>query len=286
MKVSDSKSPVSEGQDSALSYEQSAATLVLPRGSLPDEGAAVALHRGRWIEGALVENQLVAVGGSVFSADLNVKVRLDYASFAEELRNWTPETIAAKIERNRASIAQQLARARIDLEPELVILPLMVQMKSDAMLQVTNDSEPHAERQNKYFASDEAPLLSDFRGISACAERALLAKHLFDRLERTAVYMGGVAAKLNSDGQAVDPVNHSFLIIPYNDRSIVFDVARKCSNGWPRLVVMDCELNLERFCSTDNLLVAGRSPFSSSDSKMLFGVGNPMALSEPIVFAK
>ena len=65
------------------------------------EGAAVALYRGQWIEAPLSNNQLVATGGSVFSEEQTLQVRLDFSSFKDDLATWSAERVHAKIAENR-----------------------------------------------------------------------------------------------------------------------------------------------------------------------------------------
>ena len=98
-------------------------------------------------------------------------------------------------------------------------------------------------------------------------------------------YKGGVASYYNADGRLAGLVDHSFLVFHSGERSIVFDVARRNSSGWPRLVVMDRPITLDTFIGQDNLLVAGRSPFSRSPHKELFGVGGVLLGDEPKVLA-
>ncbi len=244
------------------------------------EGAAVTLYRGQWIEAPLSDNQLVATGGSVFSEEQTLRVRLDFSSFKEDLATWSAERVDAKIAENREKIADQLTRAGIDLDPELVLRALIVQKKTDALLQVAPNHDPGIERRSIYSKDGPPPALSEFKGISACAERALLAKHLLDQIGVPVTYMGGVAAHLNEHGAIEGETDHSFLVMQHNDRSMIFDVARMCASGWPRLVDMDHDMPLDRFLTTKNLLVSGTCPFSSAKGKMLFGVGNPYLLDE------
>jgi hypothetical protein len=245
------------------------------------EGAAIGLYRGRWIEPPLTHDQVVATGGSIFSEELTLKIRLDLASFNGELATWTKPNVEEKILEKRGQIAEQLAKAGINLDAEIVLIALFVQNKTDALLQVIPDHNPGVTRIRKYSEDGIPPSLSEFRGISACAERAILAKHLCDLIGVPATYMSGVTAQVGPQGNITDEIDHSFLVMPHNGSSIVFDVARKCGSGWPRLVVMDHEMSLERFLSAQNILISGTCPFSSANGKILFGVGNPMS-SEPL----
>jgi hypothetical protein len=247
------------------------------------EGGAVSLYRGQWIEASLSDNQLVKTGGSVFSEELTVQLRLNFSFFKEQIATWTKERVDAKVGEKKAEVADQLTRAGIDLDPELVVRALLVQAKTDALLQVVADHDPGMQRHAIYAQKGDPPALSDFKGISACAERALIAKHLCDLVGMRATYMSGVAAQYDPQGAITHETDHSFLVLPNNGSSFVFDVARKCSNGWPRIVVMDHEMSLERFLSAKNLLVTGSCPFSSSSGKMLFGVGNPFLSDEVTV---
>jgi hypothetical protein len=236
------------------------------------------LYRGQWIEAPLSDNQLVAIGGSVFSEEQTLRVRFDLSSFKDDLATWSADRVDAKIAENREKIAVQLTRAGIDLDPELVLMALLVQKKTDDLLQVAPNNDPGIERRSIYSKDGPPPALSEFKGISACAERALLAKHLLDQIGVPVTYMGGVTAYLNEHGAIEGETDHSFLVMQRNNRSIIFDVARMCASGWPRLVDMDHDMPLDRFLTTNNLLVSGTCPFSSAKGKMLFGVGNPYVL--------
>jgi hypothetical protein len=244
------------------------------------EGSAVSLFRGQWIEAPLSNDQLVATGGSIFSEKLTLKIRLDFTSFKEDVSTWTKERVDAKVEEKKAQIADQLTRAGINLDPELVLKSLLVQVKTDALLKVVPNQDSSVERLGIYAKESPPPPLSEFKGISACAERALLAKHLFDQIGVPVTYMGGVAAHLNEHGAIEHETDHRFLVMRHNNQSIVFDVARLCASGWPRLVVMDQEMVLDRFLTTKNLLISGTCPFSSAKGKMLFGVGSPYVFDE------
>jgi hypothetical protein len=256
----------------------------LPSAKVPGEGDAVEIHRGRWIEGPLQEGQLVGVGGSIFSSDLTMKARLDLSSFEQEISGW-PEKVLAAVDGNRARLVASLEENKIEgLEADLLFIALNVQRKTDALLNVEPDTNINSERMRTYDQSPEVPL-SELKGRSACAERALLAKHLLHRLGVNATYMSGVATHYDAEGRVEDLTNHSFLILQRGEQSLIFDVARPHSTRWPRLVIMDHPLTLEIFMGTDNLLVAGRSPFSRSSRKELFGVGEVFLSEEPKVLA-
>lgn len=129
------------------------------------EGTAIGLYRGQWIEPALINEQLVAVGGSIFSEHLTTKIRLDLNSFKEELATWTTTNVEARISEKSQAIATQLATAGINLDPELVLTALLVQNKTDALLQVIPDHDPGIDRFRKYSKDEMPPTLSEFRLI-------------------------------------------------------------------------------------------------------------------------
>jgi hypothetical protein len=142
------------------------------------------------------------------------------------------------------------------------------------VLDVNLDSRVSAERMKRYQGAPEVKL-SDLKGISACAERALVGKHLLDLLGVKAAYMGGVASHYEAEGMVADLTDHSFLVLQQGEQSLVFDIARPHASGWPRLVIMDHPMTVHTFVGENDLLLSGLSPFSRSDRKELFGVGDP-----------
>src|SRR5690606_3108677 len=107
---------------------------------------------------------------------------------------------------------------------------VQVQGKMEQMLAVKRDEEDtYFPRFDKY-KDGKTPNLSEFKGISQCAEQVLVAKYLLDKAGMKSVYCSGITMN-DPENPEEFPEDHSFLIMPNTKGgTYVFDVARPKSS--------------------------------------------------------
>lgn len=242
--------------------------------TISEEGNAIELYRGRWAT-TLTTGQIIAVGGrSFFSEHLDLMLTLDFNNFPNADLAKLPDKVNQYFRDSSEQIQRWLGNNQIQgLSAELYCKISATQKLVDHLLVVEDNNDALQERSRIY--NQPNPKLSDLIAKSACAERALLGKHILDLVGLDCSYVSGVCCTdyHNSDLET-QLSDHSFIVINVGqDQTIVFDIARKHSNGLPRLLNSIIPLRPQVFSNTQNLLVECQALFSHS--KLFCGVGNP-----------
>lgn len=234
------------------------------------------LHRGVWAD-EIRDGDLIPVGGSLFSDEMTLKAEIDYSFFDPSLENYTEEKMNQIYEERKAPFLEWLAKTGSDVDPKIFFMANQAQGKMEQLLGVVRneDRSDTFARMQKYNSS-EHPKLSEFNGISECAEQVLLTKHILDRLGIPATYCSGITM---SDPENVDeyPEDHSFLVLPdTKGGTLIYDVARpKSSYNLPRLLSTDVPVTYDLLKDNKDLLVGATEVLQKG--KIWYGVGDTFA---------
>src|SRR5258705_13288417 len=93
------------------------------------------LYRGVWAKN-LVNNQELPVGGSMFSNELTLKLKLDFDNFAEQIKNFNKESIDALYEGKKEALIDWLKKVESDVDPYLFFVATQVQGTMQKLLEV------------------------------------------------------------------------------------------------------------------------------------------------------
>lgn len=162
-----------------------------------------------------------------------------------------------------------------DFHPELFVKILATQRFTAQALQISSNEPPCSVREEKYrHAGDAAANISEFIGRSACAERALLGKHILDLLDVPSCYVGGVFSLgdpgIKNSGAAIS--QHSYIVLPQtNGETLVFDIANQHSDGDPRIIKTAVPLTAELFSKGYGAFVEGKELLR--DRRHFWGAG-------------
>lgn len=239
--------------------------------SMEDSSEIKKLYLGSWAD-KLHTGELLPVGGkSIFKAETNIYLELDFDFFESELKTFDEEHLRQLFEKTgRDNIIKELNKINCDLDPYLFFACLQVQKKADKLLL----AEPkESEDRPRMYRNEKPPKLSDMIGITECAERAAFAQYLLQELNINSSYMGGIIMRNPKDDEEF-PSKHSFVVINQDGKSSVFDIT-KPHKSIPRIYNMGSVMNYELFKETTDLLIEGDD--SITHSKLYFGIGNVFA---------
>jgi len=236
------------------------------------------LYRGVWAD-RLEDNQQLPVGGSLFSDKLTHKLELDFHTFDPELQNFTDENIQAHWEKDRENVTNWLQSINAEIDPYTFYKMYQVKAKTEALLKIDPSVKEEDPDRAKILYAGNAKL-SDLSGKSACVERAALGQYLLQKIGVESSYASG-ATMNTADGESM--VNHAFIVVPENDSTLIFDIARpKTSNPqMPRIMISEKPYDHSLLNGKDNLFVPASDVL---DKKTLyFGVGDPNIDEEPVI---
>lgn len=236
------------------------------------------LHRGIWAE-TLKNNQNLPLGGSMFSDELTLKLQLDFNSFEDQLRSYTPENFRAVYEKQKESVETWMKTANISFDSYVFFVCHQIQQKVAILLEVDKaEEETRASERMQMYIGKNTPRLSEMKGVAACAERAALAQYLLQKVGIDSVYMSGVTMRDIHDEDEY-PEQHSFVIlenIPNEKGRLIFDIARSHSDNIPRIMRPGSAMDYDMLKDQEEMLI-GATDIISQGGKLWFGVGEPIA---------
>ncbi|OGC82166.1 MAG: hypothetical protein A2V81_01550 [Candidatus Abawacabacteria bacterium RBG_16_42_10] len=241
------------------------------------------LRRGVWAE-HLANNHELPVGGSLFTDELTIKLKLDFQSFESALEKFTEAAIKERFEAQKADVIDWLNKVGTKIDPYLFFVCHYVQAKMQQLLEVKADALDHNPadlgfmwRESMYTKS-QSQLLSETKGKTMCTERSAMGQYLFQRLGMKSAYMGGITM---NDAKDTDefPEAHSFLVIedPSNQgENYIFDIARpRSQNNLPRVLKPEVPFTYDLLKDRKELLVKAKEVLRGGE--LYFGVGDTAA---------
>lgn len=243
------------------------------------------LFRGIWAE-RLENNQVLPVGGSLFSQELSTGLLLDFDSFEADSSNFTEENLRALFEQSKDGLIDWLTEIGSDIDPYTYFACYQVQLKTHQLLEIDQaDIDPGLERQKKYM-DNESPALSSLKGVTGCAERAALGQWLIQKAGIDSAYVSGITIP---DANDLDdyPEDHSWVVLrdPEVENShLIFDIARPRAaegNPVPRVLQTKARFNYDQLKDTNDALFMAREVLQGGE--LYFGVGHPASGKRNIV---
>ncbi|TAK95460.1 hypothetical protein EPO05_04130 [Patescibacteria group bacterium] len=236
------------------------------------------LHRGVWA-GKLVNGQELPVGGSLFSDDLTIRLKLDFDSFEDQLGSFTAERIWDAYERNKKALIEWLHKAGSNIDPYVYYACYQAQMKMQQLLEFDPVVPTNSSERKKVYDGEGIPKLSDFKGKSECAEQAALGKYLLQRIGVESAYVSGIGMQDANDSDEY-PEEHSFLVMKnpkHKGGTLIFDIARPHSQkSVSRILDTDVPMTYKLLQNHEELLV-GATDVLGKGGRLWFGVGEPVA---------
>lgn len=237
------------------------------------------VYRGVWAE-SLVDGQELPVGGSLFSKELNIKLKLDFEAFEKELKDFTEEDIEKLYKQRKESVKSWLEKVGSDVDPRTFFICYLVQQKIHKLLEVdpSNPYELDWLAREKMYTDKEPPKLSEFKGKSACAERAALGQYLLQKAGVKSAYVSGITMQDPKNTEEF-PDDHSFIVLENPDKpesTLIFDIARPFSqHNLPRILETDVPFTYDLLKDKRELLVGATEVLQGG--RLWFGVGDPAA---------
>lgn len=236
------------------------------------------LIRGVWAE-QLENDEMLPLGGSLFSGKLTTRLELDFSAFDEELTGFTEESIKelyhAKAEKN---VVDWLKEIGSDIDPYTYYLCYQIQQKMHQLLDVDPNAPRHPYERKEVYRERGRPKLSELKGKTACAERAALANYLFQKANTRAAYVSGITMN-NAKSDEEYPSDHSFLVLDHPTKpggTLIFDIARpRSQQNMPRVLETDVPFTYELLEGKSELLVGATEVLHGG--RLWFGVGEPVA---------
>lgn len=234
------------------------------------------LHRGVWAE-HLKNNQELPVGGSMFSKELTIKVKLDFEHFADQLDKFTEENVRALYEQSKAAVSDWLSKVGSDVDPYLFYVAQQVMQKMQKLLEVDPQQPNQGFARKQKYNELKTPLLSELKGKTMCAEQAALGQFLLQRAGFESAYVGGVAMQDAKD-QEEWPEEHSFLVVKNPNKpeeTFIFDIARpRSQQNIARVLKPAVPFNYDLLTGKSELLVQAKEVLQGG--ALWFGVGEPV----------
>lgn len=233
------------------------------------------IYRGVWAE-RLKNAQKLPVGGCVFGTELYIKIELDFATFDEQIEDFTEETIRELYEQSKDSVEDFMKNNGSDMDPYTYFLCYQVQNVVHKLLEVDPNAPTNWSERDKMYGRKKLPKLSEFLGKTACGERAALGQYLLQRAGAESAYVSGITMDNAKDTEEY-PGNHSFLVLKHPgkpDATLIFDIARPLSQQHvPHVLETDVPFTYELLKDKGDLLVGAKEVLKGD--KLWFGVGFP-----------
>lgn len=233
------------------------------------------LHRGVWAD-KLTPGQELPMGGSLFSNDLTLKLKLDFNAFEQQIDKFNEQNIKLVWEKSKDNVLEWLNQIGSNIDPYTYFVCYQVQKKMQTLLKVNYDSKDFV---RKEIYSKEPPMLSELKGTTACGEQAALSQFLMQRSGLESSYVSGITMN-NALDEDEFPEEHSFLSLPHPvkaDKGLIFDVARPltANHDIPRVIETAVPFTYDLLKNKEDFLVEGKDVLQGE--KLYFGVGAPVA---------
>ena len=161
--------------------------------------------------------------------------------------------------KQKSWIEEYLNKAQIDAESRMFFALWNVQTRIQKALKTMQQTDL-SQRSTLYNTKGQVKL-SELIWNSACAERAALWTYVLYGLWIEAYYMAWYSFQSDID----DGEPHSWIIIPWVSKTLIFDVARPITIEWgqelPNIYRINGEFNKEIIWKSDNFYVEAKSVY-------------------------
>ncbi|HMO78853.1 MAG TPA: hypothetical protein PJ997_01715 [Candidatus Paceibacterota bacterium] len=275
----------------------------------PDYEEYKALPFGVWTD-YVYNGQELPIGseseGFIPSSELNLRLKLDFENFDDELGGFTEENIKDFFENNKAAYFEYLKTCNAQIDPYLHFACFQVQKKVEKLLQIDYLKPTNEAERNRMYSKDKIPKLSEMVGKTMCGERAVLAKYILQKMGIDCSYVG---AFVIFDDYGNETEHHSFVVIRYKKTSpnfeikdgsefeaqavlqetenseeieqefstYIFDITRPHENGAPSIYETEQGFDYELLSSAENkdVIVKAKEVLGGNIEK--FGIVDPYA---------
>lgn len=246
-------------------------------GPLQEPTEIKSLYKGVWADKFQNDQELPVGGRAVWSKELDLKLKLDFENFSEQLAAVNEEAVKKRFEENKAAIIDWLKQVGSSVDPYLFFVANYAQAMTHKLLEISADESEVPFARSEKFSGGKTPLLSELKGISMCAERAALGKHVLDKAGFESSYVGGITMADAKDNEEF-PEAHSFIVMkaPADSGTYIFDIARpRSQHNLPRLLKTAVPFTYELLAGKTELLVKAKEALHGGE--LWFGVGEPVA---------
>ncbi|MFA5013439.1 MAG: hypothetical protein WC520_02635 [Candidatus Paceibacterota bacterium] len=242
------------------------------------------LFRGIWADKLNSGQELPVGGNSIFSDELNVKLKLDFENFDESLTGFTKENIGEVYNRIENDFKDYVKKIDTNIDPYLYFLCCNIQKKVHDLLEIDSNT-PQSSFERLKMHSDTPPKLSELKGKTECAERSALGQYIFQKSGVESAYVSGISMEDANDMDAY-PEPHSFIVIKDikgSEKTLIFDVANPHAGNIPRVFETDVPFTYQLLKDEKDLLVGTTESLAKKENRKYFGVGEPICTQHKVI---